>query len=59
MAYCFEETEEQTMLKEAVREFALSEILPTAIQFDKNETFSTELCKKMGEMGLFGTIIPN
>ena len=41
-----------------VRQFAESEIKPVAIELDKNEEFSVELTKKMGDVGLFGITMP-
>ena len=55
--YNFEAGEELNALREAVREFAEKEIAPRAHDLDEKETFSIELTKKMGELGLFGTIV--
>ena len=55
--YNFEAGEELNALREAVREFAEKEIAPRAHELDEKETFSNELTKKMGELGLFGTIV--
>ena len=46
------------MLAESVRKFAESEIAPKARELDKNEQFSEDLTRKMGELGLFGIIVP-
>ncbi len=51
-------TEEQKLLRYNVREFAEKEILPIAQELDETETFSVELTKKMGKMGLFGIVVP-
>lgn len=48
---------EQKILRESVRSFAEKEIRPVARQLDETETFSYELTKAMGEMGLFGTFV--
>lgn len=53
----FDLTEEQNMIREAVRDFAEREVKPVAIENDKNEHFSVDLVKKMGEMGLFGITV--
>ena len=50
--YNFEAGEELNALREAVREFAEKEIAPRAHDLDEKETFSIELTKKMGELGL-------
>ena len=51
-------TNEHEMIRQTIREFAEKEISPLAYQLDKNEEFSVELTKRMGEMGLFGMCIP-
>lgn len=53
----FDLTEEQNMIREAVRDFAEREVKPVAIENDKNEHFPVDLAKKMGEMGLFGITV--
>ncbi|SMF46105.1 acyl-CoA dehydrogenase family protein [Pseudobacteriovorax antillogorgiicola] len=58
MSYSFADSEEIKMLRESVRDFAEKEIAPKAHDLDENEEFSVELTKKMGELGLFGTVIP-
>ena len=57
MSYSYAENEELKMLRESVREFAEKEIAPKAHDLDEKEEFSVELTKKMGELGLFGTIV--
>ncbi len=57
MAYSFSEDSEQSLLREAVREFANNEIIPAAHELDQEEKFSIELTKKMGELGLFGMFV--
>jgi len=52
-----EESEECQFLRETVRKFAETEIAPLAKALDETETFSIPLTKKMGELGLFGTIV--
>ncbi|MGQ9844308.1 MAG: acyl-CoA dehydrogenase family protein [Spirochaetota bacterium] len=56
--YDFGLTEEQKLLRQNIREFAEKEILPVAQELDETETFSVELTKKMGKMGLFGIVVP-
>ena len=58
MAYDYSETEELKMLRDSVAAFARAEIAPVARKLDETETFSVELTQKMGELGLFGTIVP-
>ncbi|MCF8296996.1 MAG: acyl-CoA dehydrogenase family protein [Saprospiraceae bacterium] len=53
----FNITEEQQFIRESVRDFAEREIKPLAKELDEKQEFSTELTKKMGEIGLFGMIV--
>ncbi len=57
MSYEFSLTEEQTLLQQSIADFSKKEITPLAQQLDEKEEFSYELCKKMGDLGLFGTIV--
>ncbi len=59
MSYDFSENEELRLLRQSVRNFAEKEIAPRAHLLDEKEEFSYELTEKMGELGLFGTIIPS
>jgi butyryl-CoA dehydrogenase len=54
----FELTEEQKMIRAMVREFARTEILPTAAQRDRTKEFPRENLRKMGELGLLGMNVP-
>ena len=53
----FDLTKEQEMIRKEVRKFALSEIAPIAPDLDESETFSAELTRKMGDIGLFGMFV--
>jgi short/branched chain acyl-CoA dehydrogenase len=57
MALCFELTEEQNLIRQAVREFAEKEIAPVARELDEKEEFSVELTRKMADMGLLGCFV--
>ncbi len=50
--------EEQEALRQAVREFARSEIAPHVSEWDEAGTFPHDVVKRMGEMGLMGIIFP-
>jgi glutaryl-CoA dehydrogenase (non-decarboxylating) len=55
----FQLTKELEMLRKAVREFATKRIAPNADQWDKDHYFPyEEAIKPMGELGFFGTVIP-
>jgi len=52
-------SKELQMLKKAVSEFAAKKIAPYADEWDANHHFPyTEAIKPMGELGFFGTVIP-
>ena len=55
--YDFGLTEEQKLLRHNVREFAEHEIAPMAQILDETESFSTDLTRKMANMGLFGIVV--
>jgi short/branched chain acyl-CoA dehydrogenase len=54
----FDLTEEQNLLRQAVRDFAEKEIAPLAEELDEREEFSVELTLKMGDLGLLGCFVP-
>ena len=58
MALNFDLTEEQNLLRQAVRDFAEKEIAPLAEELDEREEFSVELTLKMGDLGLLGCFVP-
>ncbi|NNF99552.1 MAG: acyl-CoA dehydrogenase [Desulfobacteraceae bacterium] len=52
-------SKEHEMLRKAVREFATKKIAPNADQWDEDHYFPyKEAIKPMGELGFFGTVIP-
>jgi len=54
----FDLSKEQEMIRKEVRKFAKKEIAPVAGELDQREEFSPELTRKMGDIGLFGMIVP-
>ncbi len=55
----FKLSEDLEMLREMTRDFAQKEIAPNADQWDEEHYFPyEEVVKKMGELGMFGTVIP-
>jgi len=54
----FDLNEEHNLIRESVRDFAEREIEPIAKELDEKATFSYDLTKKMGELGLFGMNLP-
>ncbi|WP_435353186.1 acyl-CoA dehydrogenase [Emticicia sp. SJ17W-69] len=53
----FNLTEEHLAVKEAARDFAQNELLPTAIERDTHSKFPYEQVKKMGELGFMGMMV--
>jgi len=58
MSLNFDLPEEAIMIRNSVREFAEEVVRPKARELDEKEEFSPELCKQMGDLGLFGFCIP-
>jgi glutaryl-CoA dehydrogenase (non-decarboxylating) len=54
----FELSEELQAVRELAREFAEKEMGPTAAKDDKEAAFRKDLVKKMGELGFYGSVIP-
>ncbi len=54
----FDYTAENTQLRKAVREFALSELAPHVSEWDENQIFPLEAIRKAGELGYMGAIFP-
>jgi butyryl-CoA dehydrogenase len=54
----FNLTSEQKLFQKTIKEFCEKEIKPIANKIDKEEYFSKDLYKKMGQMGLMGMTVP-
>ena len=54
----FRPTEEQTLLRRTVREFAETEIRPHVREWDEAQHFPAELMPKLAALGLLGIQIP-
>ena len=54
----FELSPEHEDFRKVVREFAESEIAPHAAEWDEQHRFPVELVPRMGELGLFGLVVP-
>ncbi len=54
----FELSQEHREFRNWVREFAEAEIAPKIAAWDKTSYFPAELMPKMGELGLFGLVVP-
>jgi len=51
-------TEEQEMLRKAVKEFVEAEIAPNAAKWDEEDTCPADIFPKMGELGMTGVFVP-
>jgi butyryl-CoA dehydrogenase len=54
----FELTDEQELVREAVREFADAEVAPIAAELDRDHRFPAELLPKLAELNLMGMPYP-
>lgn len=54
----FELSAEHEMFRKVVREFAATEVAPHVAEWDREHYFPTELVSKMGDLGLFGLVVP-
>ncbi len=52
------DTDAQTEIRRAIREFAEVEILPHASRWDEEERFPAEAVARLGELGFLGPIFP-
>jgi alkylation response protein AidB-like acyl-CoA dehydrogenase len=53
-----EESENQKMIAQMVRDFGAREIKPKMMEWDENQEFPVELFHKMGKLGLMGVLVP-
>jgi alkylation response protein AidB-like acyl-CoA dehydrogenase len=54
----FQPTEDQTRIRDAVREFAAAEIAPHVAAWEKDEGFPRQILERLGELGVMGMMIP-
>ncbi|MGA1873111.1 MAG: acyl-CoA dehydrogenase family protein [Thermoplasmatota archaeon] len=54
----FELSEQQKMIRDMTRDFAMKEVAPKAAELDMSEKFPTEIMDKVGKLGLMGIMIP-
>ncbi|MGE5680748.1 MAG: acyl-CoA dehydrogenase family protein, partial [Bacillota bacterium] len=53
----FDLTDDQKMIQQTAKEFAVSEIAPSAVERDKKGEFPAEIVKKLGELGFMGMMV--
>jgi alkylation response protein AidB-like acyl-CoA dehydrogenase len=51
-------TQEQEMIRDAMRAFAQERLAPFAGEWDKNHTFPAEALKELAELGAMGMVVP-
>lgn len=54
----FEESENQKMIAQMIRDFGDLEIRPKMMEWDESQEFPVPLFRKMGELGLMGVLVP-
>jgi len=54
----FELSKEHEDFRAVVREFAAEQVAPHAARWDREHHFPTELMPQMGDLGLFGLVVP-
>jgi len=54
----FDETENQKMIAQMVRDFGALEIKPKMMEWDESQEFPIDLFRKMGNLGLMGVVVP-
>lgn len=58
MTISFEETENQRMIAQMIRDFGAKEIKPKMMEWDETQEFPVKLFNKLGELGLMGVLVP-
>lgn len=54
----FEESENQKMIAQMIRDFSEKEIRPKMMEWDETQEFPVDLFKKLGGLGLMGVLVP-
>ncbi len=55
--FMMELTENQTIIRNTIRDFAEKNIRPYVMQFDESQEFPIEIMKQLGELGFLGILI--
>ncbi len=55
----FEESENQKMIAEMIRDFGKKEMEPNIMIWDESQEFPIQLFKKLGRLGLMGVLVPH
>lgn len=51
-------TEEQVLIRDTVRQYIQDNVTPLAADWDRNSSFPAQQLKEMGELGLYGMVVP-
>ena len=51
-------SEDELMIRDTVRDFVSAEIIPVIEKHNREGSFPIQVISKMGELGLFGTTLP-
>jgi butyryl-CoA dehydrogenase len=51
-------TQEQEMIRDALRTFAQERLVPFAAEWDRNHTFPHDALRELGELGALGMVVP-
>jgi len=54
----FDESENQKMISQMIKDFGELEIKPNIMKWDESQEFPVPLFRKMGELGLMGVLVP-
>ncbi|MFZ2906885.1 MAG: acyl-CoA dehydrogenase family protein [Cyclobacteriaceae bacterium] len=54
----FEESENQKMIAQMIRDFGDKEIKPKMMDWDESQEFPIDVFKKMGKLGIMGVLVP-
>jgi len=57
-SFTMEFTENQTIIKNTIREFAEKNIKPHIMQFDESQEFPMDIMRQLGELGFLGILVP-
>lgn len=58
MTVNFDETENQRLIRDMVRDFGAKEIKPHMMDWDESQEFPIHVFKKLGALGLMGILVP-
>ena len=56
-SFTMEFTENQTIIKNTIREFAEKNIKPHIMQFDESQEFPMDIMRQLGELGFLGILV--